>query len=109
VLINPSTWLYNRLLREVNSEAEHGLETMWTRCRLFAHVDCRREIGPIAFLDPAALYGERSSKRDSSQGQLLHWAIMRRLLLSGAYPGPGQVDFWFFFARIAGELAGRDN
>lgn len=31
--------LYNRLPREVNSKAENGLETMWTRRRLHGQVD----------------------------------------------------------------------
>jgi hypothetical protein len=32
----------NRLSVEVNFKAEHGLETMWTRCRLFVQVDEQR-------------------------------------------------------------------
>ena len=31
-------WPKYRLKRDVTSEAEHVLETMWTRCRLFGHV-----------------------------------------------------------------------
>lgn len=34
-----STWLYSRLPRGVLSEAEHALETMWTRRRLYVQVE----------------------------------------------------------------------
>ena len=35
---------YHRLPREVNSKAEHWLESMWTRIRPFAQVERRSEV-----------------------------------------------------------------
>jgi hypothetical protein len=41
------TWLYNRLPREVNSNVEHWLETMWTRSRLIVHTAAKPAGWPV--------------------------------------------------------------